>query len=926
MRRIAALLCIPLLIFWTAGMTAQAQPRGAQAEKTPVLFLGNDSLPPISFMQAGKPAGIVVDLARAIGERMPSRVDIRLTHWAEAQQLVLEGRADALLQINPSPERMRLYDFSDPLLTSEFAIFLPTGRMGIARKDDLRGLRVGVEEKGLPVLLLRQDPAIDVRTVSDIVQGFRMMAAGAVDAVVADRWVGGYVLAENRIEGVRAVAEPIERSHSAIAVKKGNTNLLRQINAALADIRSDGTYDRIVESWRPKEVVFKTREQLLRQAWLTAAIAAALVAALAIVAALVWEVRRRRRAESALRKSEAKYRNLFETIEEMVGVYEVERDDNGQIVERQLRDANRAFLRAVGVSSIDKIRGKTSSQIFGKVWSEDHLPAVRKAMDTGQVQVQEVYHRDSGRHYITSVIRLDAQTYLGTGWDITERKQAEESLRRSERRLIGVLESMPDAFVSFDADMRYTYVNSNAERLQAARREEVIGKDVRTVYQDAESYKTISEYERVIKEQKPVTSTSYHAGFDRWVEIRAFPTPDGVSVFYKDVSEQVKTVEALRESEERHKLLAETMLQGVVNHNSDGTIVSMNPAAERILGKTRQDLLGSSSLCEEHHSIREDGSPFPGLEHPSMVSLRTGQPLRNVVMGVFNPQDNAYRWISIDAVPVFQPGEDKPHEVYTVFADITERKRAEEALRLANEYLEQRVRERTMELQNLMEQLEKSRQELRKLASELVMAEERERKRIAGVLHDEIAQTLAAVRMRLDLYRDVPSDQKDKTLQEARELLLESIQETRRLMNDLGNPLLFDLGLRAACEVLANRMMERSPTRISCDIRESYKNLDPDMKMILYQIVRELLNNIVKHSKAQNAHVRIDSENEHYRVKVTDDGVGFEPQALGTPSAEGGFGLYSMMERLIAVDGNLVIESSPGAGTVVTAILPASLD
>ena len=88
-------------------------------------------------------------------------------------------------------------------------------------------------------------------------------------------------------------------------------------------------------------------------------------------------------------------------------VYEVERDDNGQIVERRLRDANRAFLRAVGVSSIDKIRGRTSSQIFGKVWSEAHLPAVRKAMDTGQVQVQEVYRPESGRHYITSVIRLD---------------------------------------------------------------------------------------------------------------------------------------------------------------------------------------------------------------------------------------------------------------------------------------------------------------------------------------------------------------------------------------------------------------------------------------------------------------------------------------------------------------------------------------
>ena len=91
-----------------------------------------------------------------------------------------------------------------------------------------------------------------------------------------------------------------------------------------------------------------------------------------------------------------------------------------------------------------------------------------------------------------------------------------------------------------------------------------------------------------------------------------------------------------------------------------------------------------------------------------------------------------------------------------------EQRASEDALWQANEHLEQRVRERTMDLENLAEQLERSRHELRKLASELVMSEERERKRIAGVLHDEVAQTLAAARMRLDLLQGIPSDQKDK--------------------------------------------------------------------------------------------------------------------------------------------------------------------
>ncbi len=137
-----------------------------------------------------------------------------------------------------------------------------------------------------------------------------------------------------------------------------------------------------------------------------------------------------REAEQALRASEEKYRNLFENTEEMVTVYEVERDDNGQVVEQRLRDANRAFLRAAGVLSIDAIRGRTSSQIFGSVWSEAHLPSVQRAMDTGHVQVQEVFRPESGRHYITSVVRLDARTYLGTGRDITARRQTEQELER----------------------------------------------------------------------------------------------------------------------------------------------------------------------------------------------------------------------------------------------------------------------------------------------------------------------------------------------------------------------------------------------------------------------------------------------------------------------------------------------------------------
>ncbi len=149
----------------------------------------------------------------------------------------------------------------------------------------------------------------------------------------------------------------------------------------------------------------------------------------------------------------------------------------------------------------------------------------------------------------------------------------------------------------------------------------------------------------------------------------------------RQFDEPIEHEEELRRSE-HYRLLFETMLQGVVYQDADGKIISMNPAAERILGKNPAEFLSSSSVGQEHFTIREDGSPFPGLEHPAMVALQTGQEVHDVVMGVFNPREDCYRWINIDAMPIFKPGEDKPYQVYTHFEDITGRKRsAEESAR-----------------------------------------------------------------------------------------------------------------------------------------------------------------------------------------------------------------------------------------------------
>ena len=137
--------------------------------------------------------------------------------------------------------------------------------------------------------------------------------------------------------------------------------------------------------------------------------------------------------------------------------------------------------------------------------------------------------------------------------------------------------------------------------------------------------------------------------------------------------------------EDRFSHLFDTMTQGVVYHNESGGIVAANPASERILGLTVDQMKGRSSVDPRWRTIHEDGSAFPGEEHPSTVALKTGKPVSNSTMGVFHPQDNKYHWIKVDAIPYFKPGSDMPNQVYTTFTDITEEKEWEKQLLRAKE-------------------------------------------------------------------------------------------------------------------------------------------------------------------------------------------------------------------------------------------------
>ena len=497
---------------------------------------------------------------------------------------------------------------------------------------------------------------------------------------------------------------------------------------------------------------------------------------------------------------------------------------------------------------------------------------------------------------------------------------AEDALRAGEKRLRTVLNSITDGYYALDSEWRFVEMNNVAESHFGHPAGELTGKEIWEVTGTPPDSPIYRQYGRAVRENLPLhfeAESQVNPG--TWSELHLYPRDGLLDVYFRDITKRKQAETVLQNTLQRFYLMLAGMYSGVLLMTDEGEVEFVNQAFCDFYGlkEAPMDLAGLASR-DFLERIR------PAYLHPDEAVarireiLQSGQPVRGEEFAM-----QGGRTAMRDFIPLSVDG--KSCGRLWIHFDITELKQAEEALREANELLEQRVRERTRALQHLTEQLEGSRGDLRRLASELVMAEERERKRIAGVLHDDIAQILATVRMRLDLLGGLPSDQQE-TLKEAKALLLQSIQETRTLMTDIGNPLLFDMGLKAACESLAKRLMERHAVRIRCDIRDAYKHLNPDVKTILFQVIRELLNNVVKHSGAQNAHVTIDMDNGHFSMKVTDDGAGFDPQMLGAPTVDGGFGLYSIRERLLAIGGSLRIESAPGTGTVVTAILPAALD
>ncbi|RJQ62471.1 MAG: response regulator [Desulfobacteraceae bacterium] len=380
-----------------------------------------------------------------------------------------------------------------------------------------------------------------------------------------------------------------------------------------------------------------------------------------------------------------------------------------------------------------------------------------------------------------------------------------------------------------------------------------------------------------------------------------------------EIQERKKAQSALKESEQRWATTLASIGDAVIATNVSGRITFMNAVAEELTGwgfteAFQQPITEVFDIVNEYTRQKVDS--------PVTRAIREG-----IIVGLANHtilvrKDGNEVPIDDSGAPIRDEA-GKTTGAVLVFRDITARRNAEEALRKLNETLEQQVAERT-------ELAESRSRQLRALVSELTLSEQRERRRIAEILHDHLQQLMVGAKMGQELLMNRIHADLKPAAQNVFDLINQSIQVSRTLTTELSPTVLRSGDLSASLEWLAQWMLEKHGLDVKVQTKARIVLERKEITVLLFQSVRELLFNVVKHSGVKAACIEMDQDKENrLRISVIDRGCGFDPETIWEKARTGtGFGLLSIRERLTLSGGSLEIKSSPESGACFSLAIP----
>jgi PAS domain S-box-containing protein len=512
-----------------------------------------------------------------------------------------------------------------------------------------------------------------------------------------------------------------------------------------------------------------------------------------------------------------------------------------------------------------------------------------------------------GEWYNTPLVTADGQV-IGIAslmHDITERKRLEDALAAREREFRAIVENSPDTVSRYDRECRRTYINPTmAELLGRSAREDVGTKPTdqspmpETVLFE-QKIRDVFETGREFSLETPYKTSSGEA---KWGHLRVVPefASDGtiVSVLSigRDINDLKEAEQALRENEQQFRTLSENSPNIIIRYNLECRRIYVNTAFTHEMGIPAETALNSTLDDVWLSEIK-----MPMEEYRSRLRQ---------VMGTGAATELILEWRRPDT----------DHSSFHVFSVVPEKDqdgRISGCLAIGHNITEWRKAEHA---------LNDKRKQLALIERELSVAEERERLRIASVLHDHIGQILLLGKMKLGALAAVPKPELvGSVIDEVRELLEQATNDAHSLTVQLNPPMLSVSGLEAALQWLGRKIESDYSIVVDFFDDQRPKLLSDEFCSILYQCARELLINAAKHAKTDKARLTVGREDDMYRLTVEDRGAGFNPDdIIPNISRDCRFGLFSIHVRIERLGGRMNIESSPGCGTLITILLPLS--
>ncbi len=498
------------------------------------------------------------------------------------------------------------------------------------------------------------------------------------------------------------------------------------------------------------------------------------------------------------------------------------------------------------------------------------------------------------------LISGEPEISVGIARDVTKRKAAEDALKLSEERYRMLFERNPlPMFVYDEETLMFLAVNESAVQHYGYTKEEFLKMTIMDIRPNVDVPFLVD----IIR-----TGGNRMKRFGMWrhilkngVIINVEVTTHAITfngrpariVLADDVTAKVKAADALRESEEKYRMIVENANEGILVINIKGQTTFVNPKLAEILGYKREEIENKPVLDFLFEEDRTAGENY---------IRKNAEGSRETFQFRLRYRDGSERIVMVNAVPVFDE-RDAYAGGLALITDIT------------------RQRESEREREKLFNQITSARNRLKILSARLISVQESEKRSISRELHDEIGQMLTAVKIDVQRIKDgVPSSEIPELADDCIKLVEKTISVVRNLSLELRPAIIDDLGLAASLRWYLDKFHQRTGVEVKTEIEKISQEISPESAITLFRICQEALTNIAKHSEADYVKVCLYQNKTSVILSIEDNGKGFDARKALIQAARGkSLGLISMQERAELLGGKFSIKSMIGSGTVIKA-------